>query len=158
MFLMYPIFFGFMLGDVGYGIVSFALFYFLKKKIPKGAALFNVLLLSSVVAIFFGFIYGEFFGLEEIGHFAIPHLLSRAHEVSKLMYISIAIGILHINWGLIVGFVNILKAHGVKHALFEKGSWFVLEIGILLLALSYLNIVAVSSLVGWIFFALSLFL
>src|SRR3989338_969939 len=53
MFLTYPIFFGFMLGDIGYGIVSFALFYFLKKKMPKGAALFNVLLLSSVSSIFF---------------------------------------------------------------------------------------------------------
>jgi V/A-type H+-transporting ATPase subunit I len=156
MFLTYPIFFGFMLGDFGYGIVSFALFYFLKKKIPKGAALFNVLLLSSVASIFFGLIYGEFFGLEEIGHFAIPHLLSRTHEVSKLMYIAIAIGVLHVNWGLIAGFANILKAHGVRHALFEKGSWFVLEIGILLLALSYFNVVAVPPLIGWIFFAISL--
>ena len=156
MFLTYPIFFGFMLGDFGYGIVSFALFYFLKKKIPKGAALFNVLLLSSAASIFFGFIYGEFFGLEEIGHFAIPHLISRSHGVTELMFISIAIGIIHVNWGLIVGFVNILKEHGLNHALFEKGSWFVLEIGILFLLLSYLNIIEIIPLIGWLFFIVSL--
>tara|TARA_Y100000310_G_scaffold318878_1_gene373434 strand:+ start:2014 stop:3870 length:1857 start_codon:yes stop_codon:yes gene_type:complete len=156
MFLTYPIFFGFMLGDFGYGLVSFALFYFLKKKIPKWTAFFNILLLSSAASIFFGFIYGEFFGLEELGHFAIPHLISRSHGVTELMFISIAIGIIHINWGLIAGFINIMKGHGLKHAIFEKGSWFVLETGALLLALSYMNLVAIPKLIGWIFFAASL--
>ncbi len=153
MFLTYPVFFGFMLGDFGYGIVSFALFYFLKKKMPKGAALFNVLLLSSVSSIFFGFIYGEFFGLEEIGYFNIPHLISRSHSVLELMYIAIGIGVVHVNWGLIAGFINVRRNHGLKHAIFEKASWFVLEIGILLLVLSYKGIIAVSSLIGWVFFA-----
>lgn len=155
MFLTYPIFFGFMLGDFGYGVVSFALFYFLKKRMPKGAALFNVLLLSSLSSIFFGFIYGEFFGLEEVGNFNIPHLLSRSHSVFELMYISIAIGVIHVNWGLAAGFFNVLKAHGLKHAIFEKASWFVLEIGILLLVLSYTGIIAIPSLIGWAFFAVS---
>ena len=153
MFLTYPIFFGFMLGDFGYGIASFALFYFLKKKMPKGAALFNVLLLSSVLSIFFGFIYGEFFGLEELGNFHIPNLISRTHSVFELMYISIAIGVIHVNWGLAAGFINVLKGHGLKHAIFEKASWFVLEIGILLVVLSYMGIIAISSLIGWAFFA-----
>jgi V/A-type H+/Na+-transporting ATPase subunit I len=156
MFLTYPLFFGFMLGDFGYGIVSFALFYYLKKKIPKGAALFNVMLLSSIASIFFGFIYGEVFGLEEIGHFAIPHLISRSHGIFELMYISIAIGVIHINWGLITGFINLMKAHGIKHAIFEKGSWFVLQIGILLLAVKYLNIAAIPQLIGWLFFVISI--
>ena len=155
MFLTYPIFFGFMLGDLGYGLVSFALFYFLKKKMPKGAALFNVLMLSSAASIFFGFIYGEFFGLEEIGRFHIPNLISRSHGIFELMYIAVGIGVVHVNWGLAAGFVNVLKAHGIKHAIFEKASWFVLEIGVALLALSYTGIIAIPPLIGWIFFAAS---
>ena len=138
-FLTFPIFFGFMLGDFGYGILSFILFYCLKKKMPKGAALFNVLLLSSASSILFGLIYGEFFGLEEIGRFSIPHLISRAHSTSELMYIAIIIGIVHVNWGLIAGFINIYKDHGMKHAMLEKGSWIVLQIGIALFALSLLK-------------------
>src|SRR3989338_11591171 len=118
---------------------------------PKGAALFNVLMLSSAASIFFGFIYGEFFGLEEIGRFHIPNLISRSHGIFELMYISIAIGVIHVNWGLAAGFVNVLKAHGIKHAIFEKASWFVLEIGILLMVLSYMGIISLSSLIGWIF-------
>ncbi len=155
MFLAFPIFFGFMLGDFGYGIVSFALFYFLKKKIPKVSSLFNILMLSSISSIFFGLIYGEFFGFEEIGHFVIPHLISRTHEITEMMYIAVAIGIVHINWGLVSGFINMKKAHGLKHAVFEKASWFVLEIGILLLALSYMNIAAIPKFAGWIFFIVS---
>jgi V/A-type H+/Na+-transporting ATPase subunit I len=156
MFLTYPIFFGFMLGDFGYGIVSFALFYFLKKKMSQGAALFNVLLLSSASSILFGLMYGEVFGLEQIGHFHIPHLISRSHGVFELMFISVGIGVFHVNWGLTVGFINVLRGHGLKHAIFEKGSWFVLQIGILFLILSSLSIVNVPSLIGWLFFAVSL--
>ncbi len=135
-FLTFPIFFGFMLGDFGYGILSFILFYCLKKKMPKGSALFNVLLLSSASSILFGLIYGEFFGLEEIGRFSIPHLISRTHSTLELMYIAIMIGIVHVNWGLIAGFVNIYKDHGLRHAMLEKGSWIVLQMGIALIALS----------------------
>ena len=138
-FLTFPIFFGFMLGDVGYGILSFILFYCLKKKFSKGAALFNVLLLSSASSILFGLVYGEFFGFEEIGSFEIPRLLSRTHGTSELMYIAIAIGIAHVNWGLIAGFINIYKDHGLKHAILEKGSWVVLQAGIALIALSVLE-------------------
>jgi len=141
---------------MGYGIVSFALFYLLKKKFPKGAALFNILLLSSVASVIFGAIYGEFFGLEEIGHFAIPHLISRAHGITELMFISIAIGVIHINWGLIAGFVNLKKAHGLKHAIFEKASWFILQFGIALLALSILGKIYLHWLAGAIFLILSI--
>lgn len=156
MFLTYPLFFGFMLGDVGYGIVSFALFYWLKKKIPKGAMLLNVLMLSSFVSIVFGLIYGEFFGLEEIGHFAIPHLISRTQGITEMMYISIGIGVVHVNWGLIAGFINVKKIHGLKHAIFEKGSWFVLQVGIALLALSILEVIKLPSLVGAVFLIISI--
>lgn len=155
-FLTFPIFFGFMLGDIGYGIVSFALFYFIRKKFPKASSLFNILLISSLTSILFGFVYGEFFGLEELFGREIPHLISRAHGITEMMYIAIAIGLIHLNWGLIAGFANLLKDHGLKHAIFEKGSWFVLEAGISLLVLSYMHIIPITSLIGWLFFAVSL--
>lgn len=155
-FLTFPIFFGFMLGDFGYGIISFILFYYLKKKMPKGAALFNVLLLSSISSMLFGLIYGEFFGFEEIGSFGIPHLLSRTHSTSELMYIAIAIGVVHVNWGMVAGFINIYKDHGLRHAMLEKGSWIILEIGIALVALSLFGKIPIHWLLGALFLALSI--
>jgi len=148
-FLTFPIFFGFMLGDIGYGLVSFALFWFLKKKFPKAKNIFNVMLLASAVSVLFGFIYGEIFGLEEIFGFNLPHLLSRAHEVITLLYIAVGIGVIHVNIGLIIGFINKMRAHGLSKAIFEKGSWFVLQIGVALLALSSFNLINLPTLVGY---------
>jgi V/A-type H+/Na+-transporting ATPase subunit I len=153
-FLVFPIFFGFMLGDIGYGAVSLLMFYILKKKFSKSVApFFNVLMLSSAVSILFGLVFGEFFGLEQIGHFEIPHLISRAEGMFELMYVAIAMGVIHVNLGLILGFINTLKAHGLKHAMFEKASWILLEIGIALLALSMMKIIILSPWIGTLFLA-----
>src|SRR3989338_677547 len=157
-FLTFPIFFGFMLGDFGYGLASLALFYLLKKKFPKGKALLNVLMLSSISSILFGLLFGEFFGLEEIGHFEIPHLISRTHDMFMLMYIAIGIGVIHVNWGLISGFFNVYKAHGLKHAVLEKVSWILLEIGFALLMLSMLKKIQIHWSVGSLFLITSVFM
>jgi len=61
----FPLFFGFMLGDVGYGLVTLLLFWFLRGK-TKGIAnsLSGVLIWASLASIVFGFVFGEFFGYE----------------------------------------------------------------------------------------------
>lgn len=156
MLMTFPLFFGFMLGDFGYGVVALGLFWFLKNKFSAGKDIFNILLIASASSAFFGVLYGEIFGLEEIGHFAIPHLLSRTHETSALLNIAVAIGIFHVNLGLILGFINELKAHGLSKAIFEKGSWFVLQFGVLLLVLSYMKIIALSTIIGYGFLLLSI--
>lgn len=150
-FLTFPIFFGIMLGDVGYGAFSLVLFWLLKRKIPKAKNFFNILILASFVTILFGLLFGEFFGME-----FIHPTVSREHEMFKLLYISIAIGIVHVNTGLVIGFINELKHHGLMHAIYAKASWIVLEIGIALMALSYLNKITVSPLFGAVFLGASI--
>ena len=155
-FLTFPIFFGIMLGDVGYGVVSLIAFWLLKKKMSKAKNFFNILLLASFASVLFGFLYGEFFGEEKILQFELPHLLSRVHDMFTLLYISIAIGVVHVNIGLIIGFVNEFKSHGLVHAVYAKASWIILEIGVALLALSYFGRISVSPLIGSIFLGLSI--
>ncbi|MBI3034697.1 V-type ATP synthase subunit I [Candidatus Woesearchaeota archaeon] len=150
-FLTFPIFFGIMLGDVGYGALSLLLFLMLKRKMPKAKNFFNILILASFVTILFGFFFGEFFGKE-----FIHPIISREHEMFTLMYMAIGIGIAHVNIGLIVGFVNELKMHGIMHAIYAKASWVILEAGIALLALNYFKIISLSPLVGAIFLAISM--
>lgn len=149
-FLTFPIFFGIMLGDVGYGVISLALFLLLKKKMPKAKNFFSILLLASFVTVLFGFLFGEFFGYK-----FIHPVISREHEMFKLLYIAIAIGILHVNIGLVAGFINEAKSHGFMHAVYAKASWIVLQIGIALLALVYFGIISISPLVGAVFLALA---
>jgi len=155
-FLTFPLLFGFMLGDFGYGLVTLVLFIALKKKMPKAKNFFNILIFASIATIFFGLLFGEFFGFEEIGHFKLPHIISRSHQVTELLYLAVAVGVIHINIGLIAGFYNELKSHGFMAALYAKGGWIVLQIGVALLALSYLKIIALPIYTGIIFFVLSL--
>ena len=149
-FLTFPILFGMMLGDVGYGIVGVMLFWILKKKMPSAKNFFNIIILSSLVTIIFGFLFGELFGFE-----FIHPLISRQHDMITLMIIAVAIGVVHVNLGLVIGFINELKHHGIMHAIYAKAGWIVLEIGVAMAALSYLKIIPISLLFGLAFLFIS---
>lgn len=157
-FLTFPLLFGFMLGDFGYGLVTLILFMLLKKVLPKVKGFFNILIFASIASIIFGLLFGEFFGYEEIGNIHFPHILSRSTQINELLYLALAVGIMHINLGLILGFINERKSHGFMKALCAKGGWVVLQIGAALLALSYLKIIVLPLYVGIVFFLLSLFM
>ena len=157
-FLTFPIFFGIMLGDIGYGLISLIIFWLLKKFMPKARNFFNILMLASFVSILFGFLFGEFFGFEKIGGFHLWHIISRAEPESMftLLFAMLIIGAIHVNLGLILGFINIYKDHGLMAAIYEKASWIILELGVAMLALSYLNLISISPFVGAIFLGASI--
>jgi len=150
-FLTFPLFFGMMLGDVGYGLVGMVLFWFLKRKIKSAKNLFNILIVSSFVSILFGFLFGEIFGYEFIEH----PVINRAHDILTLMIISVIIGAVHLNFGFILGFINERKSHGLMHAINTKLSWIVLQIGIVLIGLSLSNLINLPWYTGAGFLALS---
>lgn len=130
-FITFPLFYGLMLGDVGYGLVILGLSLYLKTKLKTYGwqTLFDILLYSAIVTIIFGFIFGEFFGLEMFGEHSdfglheIPLLVPRFEDVKILLLLTIGIGIVHIYLGLLIGFRNLANSHGILNAMFEKGSW-----------------------------------
>ena len=143
-FITFPLFFGFMLGDVGYGLVSLVLFAFLAKKMKGNAKTLPMILMwASVASIIFGFVFAEFFGLE----FMHP-LIPRAHEPTLMLGIAVLVGAIHLNLGLLIGFYNELRSHGFKHAFFAKLSWLVLEAGIALIALDALGMIKTGPVAG----------
>lgn len=163
MFLTFPIFYGFMLGDMGYGLTLLITFLILKRVIPAGKALFNILIFSSISTIVFGFLMGEFFGSEEVFGVKLFTVFSReaiiaGHSVGTLipstvnafLVISVILGILHINMGLITGFFNVMKNHGFMHAVYEKFSWILLQIsaGVIGAAYAAPQVLAAVGLVG----------
>ncbi|MBI4440504.1 V-type ATP synthase subunit I [Candidatus Woesearchaeota archaeon] len=156
LFLTFPIFFGMMLGDVVYGIVLLALFLYLKKRLPAAKQLLNAMIQASVFTIIFGFIFGEYLGFEEIGHFEFPRLLSRVHgsisiagnEVPAVLAIGVMMGFIHVNLGFILGFINEWKSHGIGKAINAKLSWIVFEVGLALLALSLTSSINMHYAVG----------
>ncbi len=63
LFLTLPIFFGFMIGDVGYGLIYLAAGWYLYSRYDGGfKSLGGIALWSGAVTVVFGFIFAEFFG------------------------------------------------------------------------------------------------
>jgi V/A-type H+-transporting ATPase subunit I len=63
-FIFFPIMFGMILGDVGYGVMTMLILIMLKKKFrtPGWQQLINIVMIASVWSIIFGIFYGEIFG------------------------------------------------------------------------------------------------
>jgi V/A-type H+-transporting ATPase subunit I len=114
--IVFPLFFGLILGDVGYGLILLAMCFGLRKfmKGVDGSQLLIVLRNASISSIFFGLLFGEFLG------FALPwrpvifsrHLNIGAHsaghgpQIPELMILAIWIGLLHITLGRVLGMIN----------------------------------------------------
>lgn len=146
LFLVFPVFFGIMLGDIGYGLAVLFLGHLATRTTsPDLIAVGKLLRFGGVMSFVFGFVFGEFFGFEVFGSepsavkfwahdLFVPWLvgllgfdgyfpISRLHSVPFLLSVTIWIGIIHIFFGMLVGFRNQLRAHGLSHAVFAKGSW-----------------------------------
>jgi len=97
MLFSFPIIFGLMFGDVGQGLVLLVLtllLYVLKRRNVKTSEIFTyliqgspLLVMCSISAVFFGFLYGEFFGFElyneEATHY-LPLIEEGFHAVTGI--------------------------------------------------------------------------
>lgn len=137
-FMTFPFLFGLMLGDIGYGIITLILFLFMKKWMPKFSGFYNIIILASVWTILFGIFFGKFFGSDYLIVWELPRVFHRLYDVMEVLYFSLFIGILHINFGLAIGFFNEYKSHGLKMAILEKASWWVLQIAVAIIALPFI--------------------
>jgi vacuolar-type H+-ATPase subunit I/STV1 len=71
-------------------------------------------------------------GLGDSGHpfVMMPfHRASAGHGLEQYVSLAVYLGVFHIFVGLIIGFKNVNKAHGLDAAFFEKGSWLMILIG-----------------------------
>ncbi len=143
--LTFPILFGFMLGDIGYGLTTLAVFYGLYRKFPAAKGIWYSLMYASVATVAFGIVYGEMFGYIIFGHHStlaavtglhvfeqIPILYHRTEHLSQVLYMSVLIGAVHVNAGFLVGMYNEYLHHGILEAFYAKGSWLIIEIGAVL--------------------------
>lgn len=126
----YWIIFGMMMGDAGYGLMMAVLIFIGKKLMkPRGsmAKLMNVLLYSSVTTIFFGVLFGSYFG-EEL----FPPIIgfTSMGDPIKMLLFTIIIGVLHIFTGMITKMVIDIKSGHPWDAIFDQLSWIFVILGI----------------------------
>jgi len=133
--LTFPLFFGIILGDIGYGLTVMVMLMFLSKKLPSARPLARIVMPSAIASVIFGFIFGEVFGFEVIFGYHLPQLISRLHQITEMLMLSLIIGLLHINLGILIGFINEMS-HGLQKAILAKGSWWLLQLGVLGIAAS----------------------
>jgi V/A-type H+-transporting ATPase subunit I len=128
-----PIFFGMILGDVGYGLLTLAISLFALRRYKKGIVrdILIILAMGAGWAIVFGFLFGELFGTlgEHIGMHPLWFDRASAENVSGLLLMSIAVGAVHITLGLILGLFEAIKDRSRTHLL-ERGGMFIGLIGL----------------------------
>jgi V/A-type H+-transporting ATPase subunit I len=151
LFLTFPAFFGFMIGDLGYGALYTLIGYYLYANFDSEAfkSMGGVTIFAGLFTMLFGILYGEIFGLHLISTYFWEGALGLSHPPMEKglspagqsyaltwLVVSILVGILHLNVGYLFDFVENLELHDAKHALFESGSWILMLNGLWIAILS----------------------
>lgn len=158
--ISYPLIFGMIVGDIGYGLVMLAIILWMRLKFKDKPAVqlaTGLLGPAATAAILFGFFYGEFFGgvfwnagwIREINllGFTLPY--NREHVVEPLMLMALGLGVVQILFGLILGVVNSIKTKHMKHAFVKGGlAGFIVGAIILIIAIVLLKANPVVQIIG----------
>ncbi len=119
--LFFPLFFGLILGDAGYGMILLVLSILMTRVAKKNRLLHDavrILKVCSLYAIMFGLLYGELLG--DLGHRTLglkPLFIDRQKNIIPMLYFAMAIGLTHVTLGLAMGFISALRRHTKKEAL-----------------------------------------
>ena len=143
LFLTFPLFFGFMISDVGYGLLYVLTGFYMYQSFdsPGITSLGGVAMWCGAFTIFFGILFGEFFGLHELGYMIFGDggapmgdkglSPATAEFVNAWLIVAVALGVLHLNIGWILDFVaNIQHGHGLWGAITHSGSWLLMLNGL----------------------------
>jgi len=129
-----PIFFGMILGDVGYGaLLLFISLYLLRRFRQPGTVrdVIQVLAMGSGWSIVFGFLYGEAFGTlgATFGMRALWLDRTSPEQVSGLLLFTIAVGAVHVTLGLVLGVWEAIRERS-RSLLLERGGMLVGLVGL----------------------------
>jgi len=149
MAVFFPLFFGLMVGDIGYGICILIFALIMRRLYQRSNGikqLANIMIICSFPTIFFGYFFGEFFGnfgqmMGWIEPATINGLtLDRMEIIVPFLIFSIAIGGFHVLLGLSLGMVNaVSRKH--KKLMCEKAGMLLTIIGIILILLAAVAVI-----------------
>ena len=141
------LFYGIMMADMGYGLLMMIASVIISKKYrPKGTSgeLFSLLGLCGISTFIMGALTGGFFGdfltqLVAIVRpgtvFALPKLFDPLDDLTMILIGSMALGMVQIVTGMAISLIEKCKRKKFLDAFFEEITWWIVFIGIALLAL-----------------------
>ncbi len=155
--IAFPIFFGFMVGDFGYGLImllgSLWLIHRLshpvrKSRLPKPLTRFVTMIVGpnglmtiakaiipgAVIAMFLGVLFNEYMGFQ-LPYTAPFNVLA---GLPTLLVIAGYMGVLMVEFGFLLGFVNKISHNERRHAIAKLG-WFFSALGVVIFGLSVLH-------------------
>ena len=156
--IMFPFFFGFCLTDAFYGLFVALIGVVLLKglgKIKDSMHSFGwILIWSGLWAIILGLLTNGLLGdvYDRILHLgtALPTVYEPINAFSHpdtILIIAIVIGLIYTNIAFILGAINNFRYGNKKEAIGSQLCWFVLEAGVIFLALGYLKILGMFGLI-----------
>ncbi|MEW6359907.1 MAG: V-type ATPase 116kDa subunit family protein [Planctomycetota bacterium] len=120
--IAFPLFYGFILGDIGYGLLVIVLAAWLGKRyrhVEIARAVCWIAGCCGAAAIVFGIVFGELFGSLGLEMGVLPSFLplwaERTDVMDKLLVIAIVAGIVHVSLGLILGMIHSLRQGDRRH-------------------------------------------
>jgi V/A-type H+-transporting ATPase subunit I len=128
--IFFPVFFGMMLGDIGYGLILLAGSVFLVRRFKTRKNLRDagkILFISSLYTMVFGLLYGEFLGT--VGHMHLglkPILFDRQASIIPMLCFAIAMGVVHVIIGLVLGVIISLRRKMKKVAVIKLVNIFII--------------------------------
>jgi V/A-type H+/Na+-transporting ATPase subunit I len=108
--IFFPVFFGMILGDAGYGVLLAVLALVLRRRYRKNrdvADAAQIFLAASLYTIIFGVLYGEFFG--DLGTMLFgmePLLIERRTSIIPMLVFALSAGVVHVVLGLVLGAIT----------------------------------------------------
>jgi V/A-type H+-transporting ATPase subunit I len=140
LFLFFPVFFGMIVGDIGYGLLYLVLILWLRSKFKDNDGIQTATAIlgpAATMCIVFGIFYGEFFGnvlgkgmlnwIIQIPANAAPLYLpftlpfNRELLYMEFMYIALAVGVIQIMLGLVLGVINAIRTKNLHHLQMRGG-------------------------------------
>lgn len=125
----YMIFFGFCLGDAGYGLILvLASFFLRRKKTTAMKQIANLTLLCGLASVLFGFLAGSFFGVQLAGVKMFAGIREKFFDTDMLFTLSLGLGLVQIIFALVLNIVNVSRRFGFKYSLGTLG-WLMILVG-----------------------------
>lgn len=116
--VFFPMMFGLVLGDVGYGLMLLAIGLVLRHRAREGGIWRDVGDIATACAAFtiiFGALFGEFFGTLGVEWLHIHPLLNRERAMVSTIAIAVGLGVVHVVLGLVLGAIGAWR-HERRHA------------------------------------------